>query len=242
MRVCITGSDGMLGFDLSKRLKRKYEVIDIDIDDFDIVHDNFADFLLKNKPDFLFHLAAYTNVDKAEEEKRKAYEVNVLGTRNIVTACRVLDIPLVFISTDYVFDGEKELNREEDEPNPLIEYGWTKLRGEQAVQESGVNHCIIRTSLYGWNLRVGKLSFQERALDSLEKSEEFYAPDDQFYNPILVNILAEALFEIYVCGSSVPSDRFRRWRAILFQLPASRELARLPGRSESALGSVPSHT
>jgi dTDP-4-dehydrorhamnose reductase len=147
-------------------------------------------------PDLIIHTAALLG-KQCQDDPALAKSTNVMGTKYLAESASEVGGKFIYISTDWIFDGEKELNREEDEPKPLNEYGWTKLRGEQAVQESGVNHCIIRTSLYGWNLRVGKLSFQERALNSLEKSEEFYAPDDQFYNPILVNILAEALFEIY---------------------------------------------
>jgi len=147
-------------------------------------------------PHLIIHTAALLG-RQCEDNPALAQTTNGEGTRYLVESAKEVGSKFIYISTDWIFDGVKELNTEDDEPNPLNEYGRTKLMGEQAVQESGVNHCIIRTSLYGWNLRVGKLSFQERALDSLEKSEEFYAPDDQLYNPILVNILAEALFEIY---------------------------------------------
>jgi dTDP-4-dehydrorhamnose reductase len=147
-------------------------------------------------PHLIIHTAALLG-RQCDENPALAQTTNVDGTRYLAEAAKEVGAKFIHISTDWIFDGEKELNTEDDEPNWLNEYGRTKAEGEEAVRASGVNHCIIRTSLYGWNLRVGKLSFQERVLDSLERNEEFFAPDDQFYNPILVNILAEALFEIY---------------------------------------------
>jgi dTDP-4-dehydrorhamnose reductase len=200
MRICITGSEGMLGFDLAKRLRRKYEVIGVDIDDFDIVHDNFADFLLKNKPDFLFHLAAYTNVDGAEEEKRNAYDVNVLGTRNVVTACRVLDIPLVFLSTDYVFDGRKKGSYEVyDEANPINFYGVTKREAEKIVTNTLRKFFLVRTSwLFGSN---GK-NFVKTILSLSRERESIDVVDDQRGSPTYTKDLALSL-EYFI-----PSERY----------------------------------
>lgn len=207
-RLLVSGGSGLLGGNVAYLASTKfntrftYNIHEVSIRNctgvkMDLGERESVDAVVREfNPDLIIHTAALLG-KQCQDDPALAKSTNVMGTKYLAESAREVGAKFVYISTDWIFDGEKELNREEDEPNPLNEYGWTKLRGEQAVQESGVNHCIIRTSLYGWNLRVGKLSFQERALDSLEKSEEFYAPDDQFYNPILVNILAEALFEIY---------------------------------------------
>lgn len=191
MRVCITGSKGMLGYDLARRLKSGYEIIGVDIDDFDIVNKDVIDFLLAQKPDFLFHFAAYTNVDKAEREKEKAYEVNVSGTKNIVTACKILDIPLVFISTDYVFDGRKKTPyREDDNPEPINFYGETKRDGEKVIIAILKRYFIVRTSwLFGKN---GK-NFVKSIFSLAQEKENIEVVDDQQGSPTYTSDLAVSL-------------------------------------------------
>jgi len=191
LKIVITGSNGMLGYDLVQRLKRRYEVIGIDIDNFDIVHKNVVDYLLRQKPDFVFHLAAYTDVDKAERDRKRAYNVNVSGTRNIVTVCKTLDVPLVFISTDYVFDGWKEIPyTEKDRPNPLNFYGETKREGEKIITAMLKKYFIVRTSwLFGKN---GK-NFVKTITSFAQKKESIEVVDDQYGSPTYTYDLAVSL-------------------------------------------------
>lgn len=149
------------------------------------------------KPHLIIHTAALLPGKLCEEDPAKARAIHVDGVGYLSEAAKKVGAKLIAISTDWIFDGKKELYKEEDEAKPLNEYGRTKLRGEQVAQESGVNHCIIRTSIYGWNLRLNKFCTPEMVLDKLGRNEEFQSPDDQFFAPILVNILAEAMFEIY---------------------------------------------
>ena len=191
MKIVITGSNGMLGYDLVQRLKRRFEVIGIDIENFDIVHKNVVDYLLRQKPDFVFHLAAYTDVDKAERDRKMAYNVNVSGTKNIVTVCKTLDVPLVFISTDYVFDGWKEIPyTEKDRPNPLNFYGETKREGEKIITAMLKKYFIVRTSwLFGKN---GK-SFVKTINSLAQKKESIEVVDDQYGSPTYTHDLAVSL-------------------------------------------------
>jgi dTDP-4-dehydrorhamnose reductase len=207
-RLLVTGGSGLLGSNVANLASARFETrftfnanrvnikkckgVKVDLRDRRSIEAVIRDF----KPHVIIHTAALLG-KQCDEHPALAQSINVNGTRYLAESAKEVGAKLIHISTDWIFDGKKELNCEEDEPNPLNEYGRTKMKGEEAIRESGANHCIIRTSLYGWNLRVGKLSYQERLLDSLEKCVVFYAPDDQFYNPILVNILAEALFEIY---------------------------------------------
>jgi dTDP-4-dehydrorhamnose reductase len=149
------------------------------------------------KPHLIIHTAALLPAKLCEENPALARAINIDGVGYLCEAAKKVGAKLIHISTDWVFDGMKERYKEDDVPNPLNEYGRSKLEGEKVVQHSGVNHCIIRTSLYGWNLRTDKFCYAEMVLNKLEKGEEFCAPDDQFLAPILANILAEAMFEIY---------------------------------------------
>jgi len=207
-RLLMTGGSGLLGSNVAYLAGTRFETqftynvhpvnitnctgVKMDLGD----RENVGAVVREFNPHLIIHTAALLG-KYCDEDPALAQTTNVDGTRNLAESAKEVGAKLIHISTDWIFDGKKELNTEDDEPNWLNEYGRTKVEGEKAVRASGVSHCIIRTSLYGWNLRIGKLSYQERVLDSLEKNEEFYAPDDQFYNPILVNTLAEALFEIY---------------------------------------------
>ncbi len=191
MRIVITGSKGMLGYDLVERLKTRYVIIGFDLDDFDIVDGDVIDYISRQKPDFLFHLAAYTNVDKAEEERKRVYNVNVNGVRNIAIACKAMDIPMVFISTDYIFDGTKETPYTEDDyPKPINYYGETKSEGEKLITKSLKKFFIVRTSwLFGKN---GK-NFVKTITSIPMKKESVEVVDDQYGSPTYTRDLAVSL-------------------------------------------------
>ncbi len=191
MRIVITGSKGMLGYDLVERLKTRYVIIGFDLDDFDIVDGDVIDYISKQKPDFLFHLAAYTNVDKAEEERERVHNVNVNGVRNIAMACKAMDIPMVFISTDYIFDGTKETPYTEDDyPKPINYYGETKSEGEKLITKLLKKLFIVRTSwLFGKN---GK-NFVKTITSIPMKKESIEVVDDQYGSPTYTRDLAVSL-------------------------------------------------
>jgi dTDP-4-dehydrorhamnose reductase len=209
MKVLVTGAKGMLGQDLCPILEDEdFDVIETDIDNLDITNlENVENVLNSTKPDFVIHCAAYTNVDKAEEDSETAYKINSDGTKNLALTCRKLDIPIIYISTDYVFDGTKKGKYlPNDKVNPINVYGASKLEGEKAVQTCE-KYYIARTSwLYGHH---GK-NFVETMI-SLKDKEVLKVVDDQIGCPTwtvelangIVKLIKEEMpFGIYqICGS-----------------------------------------
>ena len=153
MKILVTGAKGMLGQDLCPILEDSGAfVIETDVDTMDITNaEQVKQVLTDIHPDVVVHCAAYTNVDKAEEDLKTAELINVTGTENIAEACGKLGITLVYISTDYVFNGTKqEPYTPQDRPDPINNYGLTKYEGEEAVRSLCEKHYIARTSwLYG---------------------------------------------------------------------------------------------
>ena len=209
MKILVTGANGMLGQDLCPILEDEgFEVVETDIHNLDITDIKCVENVLTaEKPDYVIHCAAYTNVDKAEEDKEIAYKINAEGTKNLAEVCKKSDITLVYISTDYVFDGTKEGKYlPTDKTNPMSVYGASKLEGEKSVQECE-KYYITRTSwLYGHH---GK-NFVETMI-SLKDKEELKVVDDQVGCPTwtcelangIVKIITEKMpYGIYqVCGS-----------------------------------------
>lgn len=195
MKVLITGAKGMLGQDLCPTLEDLgCFLIETDIDNLDITKkEDVEDFVSKAHPDLTIHLAAYTNVDRAEEEEEKAELINAVGTENVALAASKIDVPLIYISTDYVFDGTKNSPYLPTDPtNPINAYGRTKLKGEELVQKHCKKYYIARTSwLYGM---YGK-NFVDTML-SLKDKEELKVVDDQWGTPTWTMDLAGALMKL----------------------------------------------
>lgn len=196
MKVLVTGARGMLGTDLVRGLEKGgNEIFATDIEELDITRFEFLLRMTKNIcPDVIVNCAAYTNVDKAEEEPEKALQVNGLGVKNLALVCRDLDIDLCHISTDYVFDGTKEgPYTPDDPPNPINAYGQSKLAGEKYIREITKKFYIIRTSwLYGKN---GK-NFVYSVLDLANKQSELRIVDDQIGSPTWTVTLARVIIAI----------------------------------------------
>ena len=214
MKILVTGANGMLGQDLCPILEDEdYEVVETDSETLDITNFEMVKAVLKKEnPDIVINCAGYTNVDKAEEEQDKAMLVNAKGTENIAKICAENDILMIYISSDYVFDGGKKgPYLPEDKTNPLNVYGETKLEGEKAVQKHCKRHYIVRTSwLYGHH---GK-NFVETMI-SLKDKPELKVVDDQIGCPTwtveLSNGIAELIEEepdygiYHICGSGETS-------------------------------------
>ena len=143
----------MLGQDLNKILTEEgFNVTPSDVDTLDITDEKAVkEYLAKHDFDIVLHIAAFTDVDKAESKKRLSYRINKIGSENLAKYTAKTSIPILYISTDYVFDGTKQTPYETfDAPNPLNVYGFTKYKGEEAVKKHNPNHYIVRTSwLYG---------------------------------------------------------------------------------------------
>lgn len=212
MKVLITGANGMLGQDLSPILEDiGCFVINTDINSLDIVNiEQVESVISHSKPDIVFHCAAYTNVDKAEDDIETALLINEIGTRNIAEVCNKNNTVLVYISTDYVFDGEKQEPYEpNDKTNPINNYGLSKLKGELAIQNICKKYYIVRTSwLYG---HYGK-NFVETMI-SLADKPELKVVDDQVGCPTWTVELANGILKIlkepfgiyHICGSNSTS-------------------------------------
>jgi len=200
MKVLITGSKGMLGSDLVKVLSPDYEVKGIDIEDADITDkDKIIKLILQIKPGLIIHAAAYTDVDGCERERNLVFSVNAQGTENICLAAKKLNIPLLYLSTDYLFNGEKGTPYiESDIPHPLNVYGKSKLAGENYVKEILSNFFIIRTAgLFGKN---GK-NFVNRILKKAKEENVLKVVADQVHSPTYTVDLAEEIKRLIKRGN-----------------------------------------
>lgn len=194
-KILVTGANGMLGQDLCPMLEDcGYEVIETDVDNLDITDAIQSMRVITDvKPDYVIHCAAYTNVDKAEEDLETATLINTVGTENIAKACDKNNTVMIYISTDYVFDGKTNSPyKPSDQTNPINNYGITKLQGEEAVRKYCKKYYIVRTSwLYGHH---GK-NFVETML-SLADKKEIKVVNDQTGCPTWTVDLSEAITTI----------------------------------------------
>jgi len=210
MRVLITGASSLPGYRTALiMLKRGHEVIgtcfshEIPINHermvkvkVDIRNREALETLFKeHEPDVVVHMAAYGDVDGCEKNKSLAWSVNVLGAVNIVNMTRKHSEYMLYLSTDYVFDGQRGMYNERDPPCPLNYYGLTKMCGEVAVLSSGVKSSIVRaSSIYGFG--PGRKNFAKFLMEKLRAGEKVRALVDQFTTPTQASLLAEAVAEI----------------------------------------------
>jgi len=197
-RILITGANGQLGRCLQDLLKEQADVTCYytDIDTLDICKSEEIEKFLEAHPvDVIINAAAYTAVDKAEDDKEAAYRINRDAVKNLATSAAKRGIFLVHVSTDYVFDGHS--NRpytEQDTPKPCSVYGSSKLAGEEAMRESGCNGVIIRTS---WLYSEYGHNFVKTMLKLGKEKDELSVVYDQIGAPTYAGDLARAI--IYIC-------------------------------------------
>ncbi len=200
MRVLVTGANGFLGKKVCALFRRKGASITrcdlpaVDITDAKSVRELFS----KRKPALVVHAAALTDVDGCESRKRETFRVNVKGTENVARACGAQGAKMVFISTDFVFDGKKRgAYTESDKPRPLNVYAKSKAMAETAVQRLLPDAIIIRTGvLYGHNGPGDKKSFAHWVLGKLRDGKPFRVVDDQFAQPSLIDDVAEGIWRL----------------------------------------------
>jgi dTDP-4-dehydrorhamnose reductase/dTDP-4-dehydrorhamnose 3,5-epimerase len=196
IKVLVTGVNGQLGYDVVLRLKELgIDVIGVDVNDFDITDEiQTVQNILTIKPDVVVHCAAYTAVDKAEEERNKCYSVNTVGTRNIALACKEIDAKMVYISTDYVFDGKGvEPFDENHDTCPINYYGFTKAEGEKIVDEILNKYFIVRTS---WVFGINGNNFIKTMLKLSETKDTLKVVNDQYGSPTYTKDLAELICDM----------------------------------------------
>ena len=205
MKVLVTGVGGQLGYDVIKELeKRNIDCIGADRAEFDITDFEAArKFITDFMPDVVIHCSAYTAVDKAEDEPELCHLVNAVGTENVAKICKEIDAKMVYISTDYVFDGRKEGFYEVDDlPNPINVYGKTKLDGEKVVQKNLEKYFIVRIS---WVFGINGNNFIKTMLRLGKERSELNVVSDQFGSPtytvdiatLLVDMIQSEKYGIY---------------------------------------------
>lgn len=195
MKIVVTGVKGQLGFDVVKELLRRgyNEVFGIDIDDLDITNVLAVNsFFLNVNPEVIIHCAAYTSVDKAEDNKDICMRVNVDGTKNLVDQARKYNAKFIYISTDYVFDGEKKGEyKTTDIPNPQSIYGISKYLGELEVLKHN-KHFIIRIS---WVFGKNGFNFVKTMLRFGSEKKSLKIIDDQIGSPTYTYDLSKLLVD-----------------------------------------------
>ncbi|MEK4697187.1 dTDP-4-dehydrorhamnose reductase [Bacillus sp. FSL M8-0063] len=198
MKILVTGYNGQLGYDVVKRgEKQGLEMQGIGIEDLDITNEAAVyEFVDKVKPDAIIHCAAYTAVDKSEDDKELCWNVNVEGTKYLATAAKKLNAKFIYISTDYVFDGEgTHAFVETDAPNPVGYYGLTKYEGEKVVRSLIDNNFIVRIS---WVFGINGNNFIKTMLRLGETRNELNVVGDQIGSPTYTYDLARLLVDMVV--------------------------------------------
>lgn len=207
MKVLVTGARGQLGFDVVQELMRcGILAVGVDMEEMDITDANVVDLVVKDSgADAVIHCAAYTAVDAAQENASLCQRVNRDGTKNIAMACLKYGKKMLYISTDYVFDGEGEKPWEpEDHANPVNVYGRTKYEGELAVRETLEAYFIVRVS---WVFGLHGKNFVKTMLRLSGERECLRVVDDQFGSPTYTRDLAVLL------AAMVQTDKYGVYHA-----------------------------
>lgn len=195
MKVLVTGAGGLLGRASVGLASREHDCVGLPRQELDVTDRRAVEETIRRlEPEAVIHCAAYTDVDEAERNPEPAFAVNVEATEWVARASREVDAQLVFVSTDYVFDGEKMAPYVEvDSTNPLSNYGRSKLEGERRVEEfCGGNHTVVRS---GWLYGPGKgfVDWVLRQFEAPGTLDPLQVVDDQVGSPTLASDLAKAI-------------------------------------------------
>ncbi|XTR37210.1 dTDP-4-dehydrorhamnose reductase [Paraclostridium tenue] len=196
MKILVTGINGQLGYDVVKELnKRGHEAVGVDKEQMDLtVSSEIKECIEKNSPEAIIHCAAYTAVDDAEENEDLCSQINALAVKDIANCAKKLDIPMIYISTDYVFDGTKDGEYTEDDvPNPINIYGKTKYDGEKYVQEILEKYYIVRIS---WVFGENGNNFIDTMLRLSKDRDSLNIINDQVGSPTYTKDLAPILVDM----------------------------------------------
>ena len=207
MRILVTGVKGQLGHDVMNELaKRGHTGIGVDVEEMDITHAKKVNEVIRaSEVEAVIHCAAYTAVDAAEDQVELCRKINAEGTENIAKVCKELDIKMMYISTDYVFDGEGTRPWEpDDERHPLNVYGLTKYEGELAVEKYLDKFFTIRIA---WVFGVNGKNFIKTMLKLSETHDELNVVDDQIGSPTYTYDLAVLLVDM------IETEKYGRYHA-----------------------------
>ena len=207
MRVLVTGAKGQLGHDVMNELaKGGYEGIGVEVQEMDITDAQAVDRVItESKADKVIHCAAYTAVDAAEDNVDLCRRVNAQGTENIAEVCKKLDIPMLYLSTDYVFDGEGTRPWEpDDERDPLNVYGQTKYEGELAIEKNLEKYFIVRIA---WVFGVNGKNFIKTMLNLAETHDTITVVNDQVGSPTYTYDLSRLLVDM------IETEKYGRYHA-----------------------------
>ena len=207
MKVLVTGVNGQLGFDVVRELEeRNIECKGVDFEDFDITDKEETICFIKNySPDAVIHCAAYTAVDRAEDDVENCYKVNCVGSRNIALACKEINAKIIYISTDYVFGATGENFIEvNDVKNPENVYGKTKLDGENEVRKICEKYFIVRTS---WVFGINGNNFVKTMRRVGQSNSEVNVVGDQIGSPTYTFDLSKLLCDM------VASEKYGEYHA-----------------------------
>ena len=201
MLTIVFGSKGQLGRDLCARFSRDGEVFAADLPELDIADFDAVGRLVRDvRPDLVVNAAGYTDVEAAEDDPVSAFRVNETGAGNVARASAGAGAPVVYYSTDFVFDGEKKHPyMPDDVPAPLCVYAKSKLAGETATRENNDRHCIIRTA---WLYGPGGKNFVEKILRAAQTRPSLTVVEDEVGSPTYTLDLAEATAALASAGAT----------------------------------------
>lgn len=207
LKVALTGANGQLGYQLARKLADKVTLLALDKASLDIANSKqVAETLEAFAPDVIINAAAYTAVDKAEQEVELAKAINETGPENLAKVAATLDAVLIHVSTDYVFDGRNDKPYvENDTTNPQSTYGLTKLRGEQAILKNCAKHIILRTA---WVFAEHGNNFVKTMLRLAQSKSELSVVADQIGGPTYAGDIAGAIISIVSQLSFEKEQRF----------------------------------
>jgi len=227
LKILVTGANGMLGSSLCRLYHNKHKVsafhrdeecfstcsadYSLDLTDSNKVQELFIDI----KPDLVIHCAGLTNVDACEKEPALAHVSNITVTENIARVCSKAT-KLIYISTDQVYGEAANYSEDNHALRPVNQYGKTKLRGEQKVRELCNDYIIIRTNIFGWNVKPGRISSAEWIYLSLKKDDKITLFTDYTFSPVYTECLGDIIMQlvdmdftgIINAGSPIPCSKY----------------------------------
>ncbi len=234
MRIVITGHKGQLGRALWALLA-EHDLLGIDIPEHDISKPEITETIADFRPDLVLHPAAYTDVDGCARNPDLAYRVNVLGTQFVTLGARKAGAPILYVSTNEVFPGDREEPyREWDETGPINPYGKSKLAGEKVVRALADRFYIVRTA---WVFAPGGNNFVTKIIAAAKKHGSLRVVDDEFGNPTYAPDLAEAIVRL------IRTERFGIYHftneGVCSRYEYALEILRLAGMEDVPVDPIP---